>query len=60
MIVPLIKIFKEGDYGEKLTISEFKKMEFCDYICALDDEELKKIMGNLKLVVDSLLDIFKK
>ena len=55
-----IEKHKEGDYGEKLTISEFKKMEFCDYICALDDEELKKIMGNLKLVVDSLLDIFKK
>lgn len=51
---------KEGDYGEKSIISEFKKMEFCDYICTLDTEKLKKIMSNLKLVVDSLLGIFTK
>lgn len=51
---------KIGDYGENSTISEFKKMEFCNYICELDNENLKEIMSNLKSVVNSLLDIFKK
>ncbi len=50
---------KEGDYGEITTISEFKKMDFCNYICALDNESLKKIMSNLKEVIDLLLDIFR-
>lgn len=55
-----IEKHKEGDYGEKSTISEFEKMKFCNYICALDDEKLKEIMCNLKSVVDSLVNIFSK
>ena len=48
-----------GDYGEPKDIPEFKKMEFCDYICSLDEDLLKVILGNLKTVIDSLLEIFK-
>lgn len=48
-----------GDYGEPKDIPEFKKMEFCDYICSLDKNSLKVVLGNLKTVIDSLLEIFK-
>ena len=47
-----------GDYGEPKDIPEFKKMEFCDYVCSLDNESLKVVLGNLKTVIDFLLDIF--
>lgn len=49
-----------GDYGEPKDIPEFKKMEFCDYICSLDEDSLKVILGNLKTVIDSLLGIYKE
>ena len=48
-----------GDYGEPKDIPEFKKMEFCDYICSLDEDLLKVILGHLKTVIDSLFDIYK-
>lgn len=50
---------KEGDYGNDNTITEFKKMEFCDYICSLDIETLKKVFDNLREVIDSLAEIFR-
>ncbi len=51
---------KCGDYGEDniTTITEFKKMEFCDYICSLESETLKAVFSNLKEVIDSLISIF--
>lgn len=49
-----------GDYGNTTIITEFKKMEFCDYICSLHDGSLKVILGNLKTVIDSLFDIYKE
>ena len=51
---------KQGDYGNATIITEFKKMECCDYICSLDKESLKVILGNLKTVIDSILEIFKE
>lgn len=51
---------KQGDYGNATIITEFKKMECCDYICSLDEESLKVILGNLKTVIDSILEIFKE
>lgn len=48
-----------GDYGEPKDIPDFKKMEFCDYICSLDDELLKAILSNLKIEIAALIDIFK-
>lgn len=49
---------KEGDYGDNNTIVEFKKMEFCDYICSLDNESLQDILINLKVEIEKLLDLF--
>ena len=49
---------KEGDYGNDNTIVEFKKMEFCDYICSLDENVQKKVFQNLKSVIDSLVLLF--
>lgn len=43
---------KVGDYGEPKNISEFKKMEFCEYICAKGDTELAVIFENLRPVID--------
>ena len=50
---------KEGDYGNNNIITDFKKMEFCDYICNMDKEELKSIFANLKDVIDSMAAIFE-
>ncbi len=49
---------KEGDYGDDNTIVEFKKMDFCNYVCMLEDEQQKKIFANLKGVIDMLVSIF--
>lgn len=49
---------KPGDYGNDNTIVEFKKMEFCEHICSLKQEEAKLILLNLRNVIDSLTDIF--
>ena len=46
-----------GDYGEVKIVSEFKKMECCEYICALDDDTLQKVFVNLKVVVDDMIAI---
>lgn len=50
---------RKGDYGNTTIITEFKKMDFCDYICSLDDDSLKEVLGNLKREIDSLINIFK-
>lgn len=46
---------KEGDYGEQKKIQEFKKMEFCNYICSKDEDELVNIFANLKPVIDKAI-----
>ena len=51
---------KEGDYGEKSEIAEFKKMDFCKYICALDNDTLKTVLANLKTVIDEISKIFEE
>lgn len=50
---------KEGDYGDDNTIVEFKKMEFCDYVCSLDISCLKTVFANLKSTIDSIVLIFE-
>ena len=50
---------KNGDYGNDSTIVEFKKMEFCNYICNLDTNILKNIFSNLQSVIDSLITLYK-
>lgn len=49
---------KTDDYGGKKTIPEFKKMEFCDKICKLDDETLKKVFANLEKEIKKLKKLF--
>ena len=51
---------KEGNYGDDNTIVEFKKMEFCEYLCSLDDELLSEVFSNLKSIIDSLAEIFSE
>lgn len=51
---------KEGDYGDVNIINEFKKMEFCDYICSLDAEILEEVFSNLKEVIESLIALYKE
>lgn len=51
---------KEGDYGDNNTIVTFEKMDMCNAICALEQEELQSIMANLKTVIDSLVAIFEE
>lgn len=48
----------EGDYGEINIIKEFKKMEFCDYICSLEKGKLEIIFGNLKKEIEKLIEIY--
>lgn len=51
---------KIGDYGETKNNSEFKKMEFCNHICALPIEELKNIFVNLKEEIEKLVKLFNE
>lgn len=50
---------KEGDYGDDNTIVEFKKMEFCEYICSLDVDIQQIVFSNLRTVIESLSSIFE-
>lgn len=50
---------KEGDYGDDSTIVEFKKMEFCDAICDMDAEVLKRVLANLKDTIDMLQNLLR-
>ena len=47
-----------GDYGEKKIIEEFKKMEFCDYICSLPNEQLITVFKNIKIEIDKIIQIY--
>lgn len=49
---------KEGDYGDDNTIVSFRKMDFCEYICSLDSEDLKVVFANLKTTIDMLASLF--
>lgn len=51
---------KEGDYGDDNTIVTLEKMDMCDAICALNHTDLRLIMANLKMVIDSLIEIFEE
>lgn len=45
-------------YGIEKRIPDFQKMDCCKYICSLDTEQLKKVLANLKTVVEELSKIF--
>ncbi len=46
---------KNGDYGKVIITREFNKMKMCDYICGLDIDSQKKILTNLKTVIDRII-----
>ena len=51
---------KKHDYGEITTIKKFKKMEFCEYICSLPENDLIQILENVKKEIDKLIEIISK
>ena len=50
---------KEGDYGDYKIFKEFKKMEFCDYICGLENRTLEEVFANLKIEIDKLIKLYQ-
>lgn len=45
-------------YGGKKTIPSFEKMEFCNYICGLSQQEQSVIFAHLKEIIDHLITLF--
>lgn len=50
---------KEDDCGGVTRTQKLDKMKLCDFICSLNDEDLKKVFVNLKKEIDSLLMTFR-
>lgn len=50
---------KEDDCGGVTRTQKLDKMKLCDFVCSLNDEDLKKVFVNLKKEIDSLLMIFR-
>ena len=46
---------KYEDYGKVVTIREFDKMKMCNHICKLDVESQKRILTNLKPIIDKII-----
>lgn len=60
-LAPFYKIrTKEGDYGNNTTVSEFCKMNCCDYICSLDHATLKAVFKNLRDIIIDLIALFSE
>lgn len=51
---------KPGDYGDDNVITEFQKMDFCEYICKLDNSILESIFKYLREEIDKLIELFKE
>lgn len=47
-------------YGQEITVKQFEKMMLCDYICGLDTDQQKRVLGNLKLVIDRIVEKTKE
>ena len=47
-----------GDYNAKSIIRNFDKVEFCEHICSLDDDVLRKVMIHLKEIIEELKNKF--
>lgn len=47
-----------GDYGEKKTIGVLNKMALCEYICGLDDDELRDRFSQLRPTIERLVEFF--
>ena len=46
---------KHGDYGNVVTTKESDKMKMCDHICDLDNDSQKKILSNLKPIIERIV-----
>lgn len=49
-----------GDYGEKKVNETFSKMACCDGLCAMDDDTLKVVFANLKIMIDRLVELYNE
>lgn len=49
-----------GDYGEKKVNEAFSKMACCDGLCAMDDDTLKVVFANLKIMIDRLVELYNE
>lgn len=47
-----------GDYGEEKHFQSFDKMSCCDGLCAMDDDTLRCVFGNLKTMIDRLVVLY--
>lgn len=57
-VEPYRKRRKEVDgYGIEKVIPDFQKMQFCNDICNLDIEQLKRVFRNLKDVIDYIIKL---
>lgn len=52
------KVIK-GDYGEQTEAEAFNKMQFCEFICGMDNDKLTKAFTHLKETIDELQKIFE-
>ena len=50
----------KGDYGEEKSIQSFDKMFCCDSLCAMDDNTLRCVFGNLKTTIDYLVTLYNR
>lgn len=50
----------KGDYGEEKSIQFFDKMSCCDSLCAMDDNTLRYVFGNLKTTIDYLVTLYNR
>ena len=44
------------DYGNKATFKELDKMKMCDFICDLDIETQKRVLANLKPIIEKVFE----
>ncbi|WP_026491139.1 AAA family ATPase [Butyrivibrio sp. XPD2002] len=50
----------QKDYGQIETKKDFLKMKFCDYICNMDCETQKRVLINLKPIIEKIVERVNK
>lgn len=51
---------KSNGYGIENTVYEFDKMKFCNYICEMDNDVLRKVFSHLQETIDLLKELYDK
>ena len=49
-----------NEYGIEKAIPDFHKMECCEYICSLNNEQLQNVFINLKSVIEEIIRLLAK